>query len=108
MDEQTTLSRIEKLFPNDDLELLSTPDGKKPRRRRSAPSQMLLKNFRRSATVIDVSQSKISQDPSTVSSADYVSRKFILESPVQLTAGVQTQDRYLFLFNDLLFIAKQR
>lgn len=105
MDEQSTLSRIEKLFPNDDLELISSPNGKKPRRRRSAPSQILLKNFRRSTTVVDVGNSRISQDASSV---DYVSRKFIFESPVQLTVGVQTQDRYLFLFNDLLFIAKQR
>lgn len=105
MDEQSTLSRIEKLFPNDDLELISSPDGKKPRRRRSAPSQILLKNFRRSATVVDIGASKLSQEPNP---ADFVSRKFIFESAVHLTAGVQTQERYLFLFNDLLFIAKQR
>lgn len=105
MDEQSTLSRIEKLFPNDDLEL-STPEVKKTRRRRSAPSQILLKNFRRSATVVESGSSKLSQDLPT--SAECISRRFIFESPVQLTAGMQTQDRYLFLFNDLLFIAKQR
>lgn len=99
MDDQSTLSRIEKLFPNDDLELNST--SKKPRRRRSAPSHIILRNFRRSTTVSDMS-GKLPQP------TDYVSRKFIFESPVQLTVGLQTQDRYLFLFNDVLFIAKQR
>lgn len=101
MDDQSTLSRIEKLFPNDDLELNST--SRKPRRRRSAPSQILLRNFRRSTTVGDVSSASKLPQPT-----DYVSRKFIFESAVQLTVGVQAQDRYLFLFNDVLFIAKQR
>jgi len=96
MDEQSTLYRIEKLFPNDDLELVST--SKKTRRRRSAPTSTLLKNFRRSTTVGDNSKP----------GHEIISRKFIHESPVQLSAGVQTQDRYLFLFNDVLFIAKQR
>lgn len=101
MDDQSTLSRIEKLFPNDDLELNSS--AKKPRRRRSAPSQILLRNFRRSTTVGDISNAGKLPHPT-----DYVSRKFIFESAVQLTVGVQTQERYLFLFNDILFIAKQR
>ncbi|KAL1123298.1 hypothetical protein AAG570_002384 [Ranatra chinensis] len=35
-------------------------------------------------------------------------RQFIMESPVQFTAGVTSQERHLFLFNDLLLIAKAR
>ena len=99
MDDHSMLSRIEKLFPHDDLDLVS--GSKKSRRRRSAPSQTLLRNFRRGTSVGD--NSKLLDQ-----AMEYTSRKFIFESPVQLTAGLQTQDRYLFLFNDVLFIAKQR
>ncbi|CAB0012029.1 unnamed protein product [Nesidiocoris tenuis] len=35
-------------------------------------------------------------------------RQFIMETRVQFTAGVQSQERHLFLFNDLLLIAKAR
>ncbi|GFT96150.1 rho GTPase-activating protein 20, partial [Nephila pilipes] len=35
-------------------------------------------------------------------------RVFIMESPVHFTMGVQKQDRHLFLFNDLLLVAKPR
>jgi hypothetical protein len=35
-------------------------------------------------------------------------RNFIIEASVQLTTGVQSQERHLFLFNDLLLVAKPR
>lgn len=35
-------------------------------------------------------------------------RKYVMEGKVQLTAGMQTQDRYMFLFTDLLLIAKAK
>ncbi len=35
-------------------------------------------------------------------------RQYIMEAPVQCTMGVQSQCRYLFLFNDLLVIAKPK
>lgn len=100
MDDQTMLTRIEKLFPHDDLELVSA--GKKPRRRRSAPTQIILKNFRKNIPAAGPDNSRLTDNQ------DLVARKFIFESPVQLTTGLQTQERYLFLFNDVLFIAKQR
>ncbi|XP_059147142.1 uncharacterized protein LOC131934901, partial [Physella acuta] len=34
-------------------------------------------------------------------------RMFVLEGQVQLAAGMQIQDRYMFLFTDLLLVAKQ-
>lgn len=98
------LSQIEKLFPHDDLDLVSTSNGKKPHRRRSAPSQVILKNLRRVGATSD-STSKLSEH---TASGDFVYRRFILESAVSLTQGVQAQERYLFLFNDILFVAKKR
>ncbi|XP_039262495.2 uncharacterized protein LOC120338538 isoform X1 [Styela clava] len=35
-------------------------------------------------------------------------RKYVMEGKVQLTTGMQTQDRYMFLFTDLLLIAKAK
>ncbi|XP_065579514.1 uncharacterized protein LOC136039586 [Artemia franciscana] len=35
-------------------------------------------------------------------------RQFIMEAPVQFTTGLQSQDRHLFLFTDLLLVAKAR
>ncbi|KAF2351278.1 Rho GTPase-activating protein domain [Trinorchestia longiramus] len=35
-------------------------------------------------------------------------RLFIMETPVQFTTGVQSQERHLFLFSDLLLVAKSR
>lgn len=35
-------------------------------------------------------------------------REYVMEGKVQLTAGMQTQDRYFFLFTDLLVIAKAK
>ncbi|GFS13974.1 rho GTPase-activating protein 20 [Elysia marginata] len=35
-------------------------------------------------------------------------RMFITEGPVQLATGMQIQERYLFLFTDLLLVAKQK
>nr|CAD7393500.1 unnamed protein product [Timema cristinae] len=35
-------------------------------------------------------------------------RQFLMEAPVQFTTGVQSQERHLFLFNDLLLVAKAR
>lgn len=101
------LSRIEKLFPHDDLELVSS--NKKPRRRRSVPTQIILKNFRKNLLLPDPQNTSSSSKLSGEQTSDQlVARKFIFESPVQLTAGLQTRERYLFLFNDILFIAKQR
>ncbi|KAK4315100.1 hypothetical protein Pmani_013662 [Petrolisthes manimaculis] len=35
-------------------------------------------------------------------------RQFIMETPVTFTTGVQSQERHLFLFSDLLLVAKAR
>ncbi|XP_012940257.1 uncharacterized protein LOC101859026 [Aplysia californica] len=35
-------------------------------------------------------------------------RMFIMEGPVQLASGMQVQERYIFLFTDLLLVAKQK
>ncbi|GFQ97916.1 rho GTPase-activating protein 20, partial [Trichonephila clavata] len=46
--------------------------------------------------------------PEETSMGDDNFRVFIMESPVHFTMGVQKQDRHLFLFNDLLLVAKTK
>jgi len=45
---------------------------------------------------------------STAGAVDADKRQFIMETPVQFINGLQSQERHLFLFNDLLLIAKAR
>ncbi|XP_043211785.1 uncharacterized protein LOC122376141 [Amphibalanus amphitrite] len=37
-----------------------------------------------------------------------VKRQFVMETPVQFTVGLQSQERHLFLFTDMLLVAKAR
>ncbi|XP_044595516.1 rho GTPase-activating protein 20-like isoform X2 [Cotesia glomerata] len=101
------LHRIQELFPGDNLRLherdvLTTKmkslirkrNGGNPGRLTRALSQKNLQNI----------CSSPAPNPTTKSPP----RKFFLETPVQFTTGMQSQDRHLFLFSDLLLIAKAR
>ncbi|XP_074662535.1 uncharacterized protein LOC141915040 [Tubulanus polymorphus] len=115
---------VQDRFPNDDLELhekLSSKIRTLQHRRRSAPSAVLLKTLGgnkslKNSSSSPVSSSKVNQfladsispSPPSISMNNGNKRLYILEGPVQLVSSLQTQDRYLFLFNDLLLVAKQR
>lgn len=49
-----------------------------------------------------------SSAPMTPVTKNVEKRQFIMEASVQFVSGLQSQDRHLFLFNDLLLIAKAR
>ncbi|XP_074520988.1 rho GTPase-activating protein 20-like [Halichoeres trimaculatus] len=82
-------------------------------RRQSAPSLVLTKALNRSKTlsrdtfVIPVSPEScpLIQSLLTGGSSD---RTFLLHGHAQLKTGMQTQDRHLFLFSDILVIAKAK
>ncbi|XP_046405715.1 rho GTPase-activating protein 20-like isoform X2 [Ischnura elegans] len=86
---QSDLERIQNLFPNDalclyekDVSHVVSRAGKSTPRRRSSSSR--------------------------ASGTHATGRRFIMESPVQFTTGLQSQERHMFLFNDLLLVAKAR
>ncbi|XP_031778904.1 rho GTPase-activating protein 20 isoform X2 [Nasonia vitripennis] len=91
------LHRIQELFPNDNLRLheqhVLTTKAKNVLRKRnnSGPG--------------NGNSSRQQPRPSAPKAA---SRAFLLETPVQFTTGMQSQERHLFLFSDLLLVAKPR
>lgn len=97
------LHRIQELFPGDNLRLherdvlttkmksiLRKRNGVKTGRLTRALSQKSLNNSNNSLITIGST------------------RTFLLETPVQFTTGMQSQERHLFLFSDVLLIAKAR
>ncbi|CAL1546174.1 unnamed protein product [Lymnaea stagnalis] len=85
-------------------------------RRKSAPSALLFKSVPSSRSKgtgsfwSNVTEGKVDLEAIKgikLSTADS-SRMLAMEGVVQLATGMQSQDRYLFLFNDLLLIAKQK
>ncbi|XP_051159369.1 rho GTPase-activating protein 20-like isoform X2 [Leptopilina boulardi] len=97
------LHRIQELFPGDNLRLherdvlttkmkniLRKRNGVKTGRLTRALSQKSLNNSNNSLLTIGST------------------RTFLLETPVQFTTGMQSQERHLFLFSDVLLIAKAR
>ncbi|XP_065107752.1 rho GTPase-activating protein 20 [Paramisgurnus dabryanus] len=78
-------------------------------RRQSAPSLTLSKALTKSKPVYRDCVSQISQDPyNLIQSLLSPSRKLISQGNVLLQTGVQTQERYLLLFTDLLIITKAK
>lgn len=129
--QHSELDRVQELFPSDHLALHhkdpSYPRMKSLLRKRSAPAYRLqralsAKSLRpsltdQSATGEDVCDrgampGTISRGPEAPSPADTpdttVKRHFMMEAPVQFTLALQSQERHLFLFNDLLLVAKAR
>lgn len=80
-------------------------------RRQSAPSLVITKALTRSKTLsresfsVPVCPETCSLVQSFLTSSD---RLFLLHGHAQLKTGMQTQDRHLFLFNDILVIAKAK
>ncbi|KAK5847517.1 hypothetical protein PBY51_016637 [Eleginops maclovinus] len=80
-------------------------------RRQSAPSLVLSKALIRSKTIsrdsflVPVCPESCSLVQSLLSGSD---RSFLLHGHAQLKTGMQTQDRHLFLFSDMMVIAKAK
>ncbi|KAL6115365.1 arhgap20 [Pungitius sinensis] len=93
------------------------PQDNRPRmksqsyRRQSAPSLVITKALTRSKTLsresflVPVCPETCSLVQSFLSGSD---RSFLLHGHAQLKTGMQTQDRHLFLFTDMLVIAKAK
>ncbi|XP_051882500.1 rho GTPase-activating protein 20 [Pristis pectinata] len=79
-------------------------------RRQSAPSLVISKALNKTRTLSREScLSPISPELCPlVRSITGPHRTFLMEGHVQLKTGLQTQDRHLFLFNDVLVIAKSK
>ncbi|KAM4602153.1 rho GTPase-activating protein 20-like [Polymixia lowei] len=80
-------------------------------RRQSAPSLVITKALSRSRTVCRESvQAPVCPEmcPLVQSYLTCSDRLFLLHGHAQLKTGLQTQDRHLFLFNDILVIAKAK
>ncbi|KAM4045835.1 rho GTPase-activating protein 20 [Anomaloglossus baeobatrachus] len=79
-------------------------------RRQSAPSLVLSKALNKSRTITkDSCFSPVSPESCPLVQAFVCpSRSFIMHSHVQLKTGLQTQERHLFLFTDILVIAKSK
>ncbi|XP_007903796.2 rho GTPase-activating protein 20 isoform X1 [Callorhinchus milii] len=91
-----------------------TPGEKKMKslaqRRQSAPSLVITKAFNKSRTLSREScLSPVSPELcSLVQSIIGPNRAFVMEGHAQLKTGLQTQERHLFLFNDIFVIAKSK
>ncbi|NXW45371.1 RHG20 protein, partial [Nyctiprogne leucopyga] len=95
--------------------VFAAPDSKKKmkslaQRRQSAPSLIFVKALHRSRSVSrEGCFSPISPEACPlVQSFMCHNRTFILDGHVQLKTGLQTQERHLFLFTDLLVVAKSK
>ncbi|KAK6628440.1 hypothetical protein RUM43_002254 [Polyplax serrata] len=101
--EQSDLERIQDLFPGDALRLYDkdalTMRMKGLMRKRSTTASKLQRAL--SAKRTEPEEQSLPKDGQD-------KRVFLLETPVQFTTGVQSQERHLFLFNDLLLVAKAR
>ncbi|XP_069705214.1 uncharacterized protein [Periplaneta americana] len=117
--EESDLERIQDLFPNDCLRLYDrdvvTMKMKGLIRKRSTTAARLQRAL--SAKALRPGTGDCSGDPASPQSPNrdqglprtgQDKRQFLMEAPVQFTTGVQSQERHLFLFNDLLLVAKAR
>ncbi|XP_025269720.1 uncharacterized protein LOC105254643 isoform X1 [Camponotus floridanus] len=97
------LHRIQELFPGDNLRLherdVVTMKMKNILRKRNSGTPARLTRGLSQKT-LDI--------PDNSPSPKSPTRTFLLETPVQFTTGMQSQERHLFLFTDLLLIAKAR
>ncbi|XP_075223059.1 uncharacterized protein LOC142325326 isoform X2 [Lycorma delicatula] len=101
--EESDLERIQDLFPNDalhlyDKDVLTMMKGLM--RKRSGTAARLQRALS--------AKSLRPESPPPTRPATTDKRQFLMEAPVQFTTGVQSQERHLFLFNDLLLVAKAR
>ncbi|XP_054158189.1 uncharacterized protein LOC128956496 [Oppia nitens] len=117
------LDRIQELFPSDNLRLHET-DPLSPIRyiitglhgiihKIGGSSASSHHTNKQSNKHNNNNQNNNNNNNNTNNKLDYnsdncVNRYFIMDGPVLFTIGVQSQERHLFLFNDLMLIAKSR
>ncbi|PSN53413.1 hypothetical protein C0J52_21377 [Blattella germanica] len=118
--EESDLERIQDLFPNDCLRLYDkdvvTMKMKGLIRKRSTTAARLQRALSakalRPGTGDNPGDASSPQSPGNrdqgLPRTGQDKRQFLMEAPVQFTTGVQSQERHLFLFNDLLLVAKAR
>ncbi|RZF48325.1 hypothetical protein LSTR_LSTR010288 [Laodelphax striatellus] len=110
--EESDLERIQDIFPNDDLHLYDkdvlTMRMKGLMRKRSGTAARLTRALSAKSLRPESPPTVAAPQQQSPTTAAGSRRQFVMEAPVQLTAGVQSQDRHLFLFNDLLLVAKAR
>ncbi|KAI5712694.1 hypothetical protein M8J75_010502 [Diaphorina citri] len=103
--EESDLERIQDLFPNDCLYLYDkdvvTMKMKGLMRKRSGTASRLQR-------ALSAKSLRHENSPPRTPAPGTDTRTFLMEAPVQFCTGVQSQDRHLFLFNDLLLVAKAR
>ncbi|XP_076373818.1 uncharacterized protein LOC143258561 [Tachypleus tridentatus] len=109
--EESDLEKVQDLFPNDDLNLYED-DPFFPRKRvlrtRSAAASKLQRALSGKSKG-NINEIKPSPKRSNGTFRNNTcNRTFVMEGPVHFTMGVQHQERHLFLFNDILLIAKLR
>ncbi|XP_053633237.1 uncharacterized protein [Cherax quadricarinatus] len=130
-EEESELERIQELFPHDDLRLheLSpvTQKMKGLMRKRSTTAARLQRAFSAKGLRGPSGDHQHNNNKDTANNNNNSSngttggglppsrtregrpkRQFIMETPVTFTTGVQSQERHLFLFSDLLLVAKAR
>ncbi|XP_050733676.1 uncharacterized protein LOC127007108 isoform X2 [Eriocheir sinensis] len=129
-EEESEVERIQELFPHDDLRLHErdpvTQKMKGLMRKRSTTAARLQRAF--SAKGLrgphadnqhnnnkDAANNNNSNNgspggglPPNRTREGRPKRQFIMETPATFTTGVQSQERHLFLFSDLLLVAKAR
>ncbi|XP_069125576.1 serine-rich adhesin for platelets-like isoform X1 [Argopecten irradians] len=118
--ENLRMDSIQKRFPNDDLQLRESSSSAAQRlrslsqRRRSAPGAVLFKtlgNRSKSTTNLGSHGAMGKKDMDIVNPfrhPDTVNRQYLMEGQVEFCRSEHLFDRYLFLFNDLLLVAKQK
>ncbi|KAK2717122.1 hypothetical protein QYM36_007306, partial [Artemia franciscana] len=116
-EEGSELDRIQALFPGDDLFLRDKralfQNMKNLARRKSTTAALQRALSSKSGklstpTSVKPNITEISPGLSAMARSPVQRRQFIMEAPVQFTTGLQSQDRHLFLFTDLLLVAKAR
>lgn len=110
---------IQDRFPSDNLCLSEKQNSHRLKqgssRRRSAPTTVIKAALGgkthsiKSSTIDGSMRMKTSSEPTSPLSPEvFPYRAFIKEGHVQLSTGMSSQDRHLFLFDDLLLVAKPR
>ncbi|XP_076466066.1 uncharacterized protein LOC143297570 isoform X2 [Babylonia areolata] len=119
-EEEERMDHIQERFPYDDLQLKDRDKAQTNKakalslRRKSAPSAVVFRSISggrsRSSSVLwpQGTMGRKDDSLSSIRQAADPSRLYLLEDPVELARAMQTQDRYLFLLNDLLLVAKQK
>ncbi|XP_052244356.1 uncharacterized protein LOC127853683 isoform X2 [Dreissena polymorpha] len=109
MDNMRRMERVQYKFPHDDLQLQNIERRHLSARRKSAPGAVLFRGSikPKSSNNILSSNSMGKKDPEIFQYNNF-NRQYLMEGNVEFSRGMQTQDRYMFLFSDLLLVAKQK